>query len=214
MKRLERVLPALGAITIKSLNVECDDLLAVLCHEFKARTGEEIYVVTSDRDLWQLVDDRVLSVDMQTGNLVDRDAVVERFGVGPERVAEYKALVGDSSDNIKGAKGIGEKTALQILNAHPSIPELLRQIENQEVEIASPTMKKLAASVDSVRMAGKLCSLPQTVDELFTLEAREATAALIDRVLTGNTPPLDPDVMIGLETLQLGHSDLKGFLQS
>ncbi|MCB9742502.1 MAG: DNA polymerase I [Alphaproteobacteria bacterium] len=90
--------------------LEADDIIGTLA---KQNAGEELeaWLVTGDKDFYQLVDDHIRILDIMKDKVIEHDGVIERFGVGPERVIDVLALAGDASDNVPGVKGVGEKTA-------------------------------------------------------------------------------------------------------
>src|SRR3546814_10655241 len=91
-----------------------DDLIATYARQAKA-AGAEVTVVSSDKDLMQLVDGGITMLDPIKDRKIGRDEVVEKFGVQPERVVDVQALAGDSTDNVPGVQGIGIKTAAQLI---------------------------------------------------------------------------------------------------
>jgi len=94
--------------------VEADDVIGTLACQH-AREGKLVVISTGDKDMAQLVEERITLVNTMTDTRLDRDGVVEKFGVPPELIIDYLALVGDKSDNIPGVPGVGEKTALALL---------------------------------------------------------------------------------------------------
>ena len=110
---------------------EADDLLGTLSSEAEA-IGVESVILTNDTDLLQLVSKRVkvLIDSIHERRLYDAKRVCERFnGIGPEGVAAYKALVGDSADNLPGVRNIGKKTAVPLLKEYGSIPEIYAHLD-------------------------------------------------------------------------------------
>jgi DNA polymerase-1 len=121
---IEDVLPVLGFTPIGVEGVEADDVIATISRN--APAFEEIYILTCDQDLLALVTDRVKVILFNSAKkikIVDVAGVVETFGVPPSEVKLYKALAGDSSDNIAGIKGIGPKTAVKIIEESRPIVE-------------------------------------------------------------------------------------------
>ncbi len=108
--------------------MEADDLIATATRRAKER-GHAVLVVSADKDLLQLVGENVRVKSIQTGVDYDAAAVQEKFGVRPEQVRDYLTLVGDASDNVKGAKGIGPKKAAAILSRFGSLDELYAQMD-------------------------------------------------------------------------------------
>jgi 5'-3' exonuclease len=113
---LDEVLPTLGMNVVKQPGFEADDAIAHISRHSPAY--EEIHILTCDKDLLQLVTNRVkvlLFSSAKKMELVDIDGVIKHFGVFPSEVKYFKALAGDSSDNVAGIKGIGKKTAVKII---------------------------------------------------------------------------------------------------
>ncbi|MEM7586477.1 MAG: 5'-3' exonuclease H3TH domain-containing protein [Acidobacteriota bacterium] len=102
---------ALGAAIYVDTRYEADDLVGTLCRQLEPE-GHEIVVVTSDKDLAQLVNERVSLLDFAKDERYDPAAVVEKFGVRPDQIIDYLGLAGDAVDNIPGVKGVGKKTAV------------------------------------------------------------------------------------------------------
>ncbi|MEM9127054.1 MAG: 5'-3' exonuclease H3TH domain-containing protein, partial [Pseudomonadota bacterium] len=103
---------------------EADDIIATLAVQARD-AGGRVTIVSSDKDLMQLVGDGVEMLDAMKNKRIDRDGVVEKFGVGPERVVDVQALAGDSVDNVPGAPGIGIKTAALLINEFGDLETLL-----------------------------------------------------------------------------------------
>jgi 5'-3' exonuclease len=124
----ERLGRALGAATFIDDRYEADDLVAALVHQLEP-AGHELVVVTSDKDLAQLVTERVTLLDFARGERYDPGRVAEKFGVRPEQVADYLGLAGDSVDNIPGVKGVGKKTAAALLGALGSLDAVYDRLD-------------------------------------------------------------------------------------
>ena len=107
---------------------EADDIIATYARR-AARIGAEVTIVSSDKDLMQLVDDRISLFDPVKQRRIGRPEVVERFGVPPEKVVDVQALAGDSSDNVPGVPGIGVKTAAQLIGEYGDLDTLLARAE-------------------------------------------------------------------------------------
>ncbi len=103
---------------------EADDIIATYAREAAAK-GFDVTIVSSDKDLMQLVTDRVTMLDPMKNRRIGRDEVAEKFGVGPEKVIEVQALAGDSSDNVPGVPGIGVKTAALLIDEYGDLETLL-----------------------------------------------------------------------------------------
>lgn len=119
---------ALNVAMIDMEGFEADDLIATY-----ARIGEErgaiVTIVSSDKDLMQLVNDRVTMYDPMKNRVIGPDQVFEKFGVGPDRVVDVQALAGDSSDNVPGVAGIGIKTGALLINEYGDLDSVLARAE-------------------------------------------------------------------------------------
>lgn len=139
---------------------EADDIIATLARRF-ADQGLEITVVTGDKDLMQIVDDRISLLDTMKGKVSRRAEVIERFGVPPEQVLEVLGLAGDSSDNIPGVPGIGEKTASGLIQEFGSIENLLANIDQVK---GKKRQENLRAYTDQARLSRQLADLIYDLD--------------------------------------------------
>jgi len=126
------VAAALGATTWIDDRYEADDLIATVCEAVTQR-GHQVVVVTSDKDLAQLVSDRVTLLDFAKEARFTPDDVREKFGVRPEQITDLLALAGDPVDNIPGVPGIGRKTAAELLAAFGSVEDLYARLEELRV---------------------------------------------------------------------------------
>ena len=113
-------------------NYEADDLIASLARKFGEKGNTEVVIVSSDRDLLQIVDDHIVVATPDkgyTGSIrFNRAKIAEKMGLTPEQIVDYKALRGDPSDNIPGVKGIGDKTAVQLLKDFGSLDKVYESI--------------------------------------------------------------------------------------
>jgi DNA polymerase-1 len=107
---------------------EADDLIAAYADK-AAQDGARVTIVSSDKDLMQLVNDKIDMVDTMKDKFIDAEGVVEKFGVGPQKVIDVQALAGDSVDNVPGVPGIGIKTAAQLINEYGDLDTLLARAE-------------------------------------------------------------------------------------
>ncbi len=136
---------------------EADDLIAAYT-KLAVAEGKKVVIVSSDKDLMQLVGPCVRMLDPMKNKWISEKEVEEKFGVGPERVIDVQALAGDSTDNIPGVPGIGVKTAAQLINEYGSLHELLERAG----EIKQPKRReKLIEHAEDARMSEKLVTLDQ-----------------------------------------------------
>ena len=149
------------ALAIPALDVpgiEADDIIATLARQGEA-DGYDVTIVSSDKDLMQLVGPRVVMYDSMKDKIFDSAAVVEKFGVGPGQLRDLLALMGDSSDNIPGVAGIGPKSAATLLTQHGDLESVLA---------AAPTIKgkrgkTLVEQADLARLSARLVDLDESV---------------------------------------------------
>jgi DNA polymerase-1 len=119
-----------------------------------------VFIVSSDKDMLQLVDDRIKVYDPIKDVVLDEEHVREKFGVPPGRVTEYMALVGDSADNIPGVKGVGDKTAKKLLGQFKSIDELINNPERiQNLRLKS----KISEGVEDIKLSKRLAEINRNV---------------------------------------------------
>ncbi|MBU3919913.1 MAG: DNA polymerase I [Alphaproteobacteria bacterium] len=157
---------AFAAHAVELKGYEADDLIATYARQAEAK-GARVTIVSSDKDLMQLVSGKVLMLDPMKNKLLGRDDVVEKFGVGPEHVVDVQSLSGDSVDNVPGAPGIGVKTAAQLIGEYGSVEALLERAG----EIKQPKRREtLIAFADQVRMSKRLVTLMDDVPVTVTLE--------------------------------------------
>ncbi len=148
---------------------EADDIIATLA--CRARdAGGRVTIISSDKDLMQLVGDGVEMLDAMKNKRIDRDGVFEKFGVGPERVVDVQALAGDSVDNVPGAPGIGVKTAALLINEYGDLDSLLDRAE----EIKQPKRRQtLIEKRDQIELSRRLVQLDCNMELDFALEDLE-----------------------------------------
>lgn len=128
---VEELVEALGIKVLKIEGFEADDIIATLSKKFE-NDFEKVNIITGDKDLLQLVSDKVFVWRVERGItdlvLYDRNKVLEKYGISPEQFKDYLSLVGDQIDNIPGVKGIGKKTAVSLLKKYNSLENVLNNI--------------------------------------------------------------------------------------
>ena len=153
---------AFSIACIEKLGFEADDIIATYVREAKA-AGARATIVSSDKDLMQLIGDRVTMLDGMKNQRIGRKDVLEKFGVEPEKVTDVQALAGDSIDNVPGAPGIGVKTAATLLEQYGDLETLLARAE----EIKQPKRRQtLIDHADQVRLSHRLVTLKDDVPDL------------------------------------------------
>ncbi|WP_114392145.1 DNA polymerase I [Oleisolibacter albus] len=138
---------------------EADDLIATYARQARER-GRPVTIVSSDKDLMQLVQDGVRLMDPMKGKLIGPEEVAEKFGVPPEKVVDVQALAGDSVDNVPGVPGIGVKTAAQLITEYGSLEALLERAG--EIKQAG-RRQKLLENAELARISKRLVTLDPQV---------------------------------------------------
>jgi DNA polymerase-1 len=146
----KELLAALGLAQVEVAGFEADDVIGTLATQARER-GEEVVIVSGDRDLLQLVEPGISVVATLKGlsdtRRYDAEAVREQYGVGPEQISDWKALAGDATDNIPGVAGIGPKGAASLLTEFGSLAELLGRLEEVSRESLRTKLQDQAALV-------------------------------------------------------------------
>ncbi|WP_394693262.1 DNA polymerase I [Hyphobacterium sp.] len=163
---------AFGTPCIEMEGFEADDLIATYARQAEAK-GAKVTIVSSDKDLMQLVGERVTMFDTMKNKRIDPAGVVAKFGVGPDKVIEVQSLMGDSSDNVPGIPGIGPKTASQLIEEYGDLETLLSRAE--EIK-QTKRRENLIEFADMARISKELVTLKTDVpvenalDEFGTAE--------------------------------------------
>jgi DNA polymerase-1 len=137
VEKIKQILVLLGFDVFCEDGIEADDIIYTLA----MKSEGEVYLVTKDKDLMQLVDSKIKLLDYQTGDLIDKEGVKEKLGVYPDKILDYLALCGDSADNIPGVKGVGPKTAIKLLQDYGSLDSVYENIENIKGSIKDKLVK-------------------------------------------------------------------------
>ena len=162
---IRRAVKAFNLPSIEQLNYEADDLIATYAKQI-VNLGAKVTIISSDKDLMQLVSNKIRLFDPMKSKVISEKEVIEKFGVKPEQVIDVQSLAGDSSDNIPGVPGIGIKTASELINKYKTLDNLLKKaeeipqkkrketlIENKNLAIIS---KKLVTLKDNVPIENKI----------------------------------------------------------
>lgn len=156
---LLEAIPAMGIPLLRIAGVEADDVIGTLARRAQ-ESGMDVLISTGDKDMAQLVNDKVTLVNTMTGSVLDREGVKKKFDVFPEQIIDYLALVGDSSDNIPGVPKVGAKTAAKWLNQWPTAEEILANAN----DIAGKVGESLRDNVDQLHMSQTLATIRQDIE--------------------------------------------------
>ncbi|MFG0317236.1 MAG: 5'-3' exonuclease H3TH domain-containing protein [Planctomycetota bacterium JB042] len=172
LARCQEVARALGAATFVDSRYEADDLIATLCAPL-ADAGHSVVVVTADKDLAQLVTDRVTWYDFGKGVRYGPNDVVTKYGVRPERIPDFLGLAGDSVDDIPGVKGIGKKTAALLLAEFDALEDVyadLERVGSLAIRGAKSVARKLADGRDLAFLSRELATVARDAPAAATLD--------------------------------------------
>lgn len=212
---LHNVIRAMGLPLICIPGVEADDVIGTLAHQ-ASQQGMPVLISTGDKDMAQLVDDNVTLINTMTNVVMDREGVVEKFGIPPELIIDYLALMGDKVDNIPGVPGVGDKTATALLQGIGSLTKLYENLD----DIAalgfrgSKTMaKKLVDNKDNAMLSYELATIkldveleetPESLlkaepstDELIKLYGQLTFKSWLNELLEGGTGVVEADESTG-----------------
>ena len=156
---------AMGLPLLRVTGVEADDVIGTLCVQ-AAHKGLSTLVSTGDKDLAQLVNDRVTLINTMNESRLDRDGVKTKFDVYPEQIVDYLALVGDSSDNIPGVPKVGAKTAAKWLNQYASADDIVEHGD----DIKGAVGQSLRDNVEQLRLSQSLATIRKDVDLDVTID--------------------------------------------
>ncbi len=188
---IHAIVEAMGLPLLVIEGVEADDVIGTLARQASA-ASHPVVVSTGDKDMAQLVDEQTTLVNTMTETTLDRAGVIEKFGLPPELIIDFLALMGDKVDNIPGVAGVGEKTALallQNLGGLDAIYQNLDAVAELPVRGAGKLGDKLRASEDDARMSYELATIKVDVELPFS----------IDQLLGGAlSRPADNESLAGL----------------
>ncbi|AOV18360.1 DNA polymerase I [Acidihalobacter aeolianus] len=163
---LHSLLRAMGLPILVEEGVEADDVIGALARQ-AARRGEQVVISSGDKDLAQLVDDRITLINTMSGSVLDRTGVIEKFGVPPERIIDYLALIGDSVDNVPGVEKCGPKTAVKWLTAYDDLDGVMAHAD----EIGGKVGENLRRALDDLPRSRELVTLRTELDLDYRPEA-------------------------------------------
>ena len=170
---------AFGIQSIELPGFEADDIIATY-----ARIGNEkgwqVSIVSSDKDLMQIVDRNISLIDTMKNKSIGPDEVIEKFGVEPKKVIDVQALAGDSSDNVPGAPGIGIKTAATLINEFGNLENLLKNCHQIKQNKRRETLENFQ---EQILISKKLVTLKNDVSDIPTIEQLKSTKANVNELI-------------------------------
>ena len=171
---------AMGLMAVDMEGFEADDLIATYARQ-AVEQGADVTIVSSDKDLMQLVNDKVTMYDAMKNRTIGAAEVEEKFGVGPDRVIDVQALAGDSADNVPGVEGIGVKTAALLINEYGDLEGVLKNAPNIK---QTKRRERLIEQADNARVSKELVTLRTDVPIDVPLDAFDVAAPDVQVLLS------------------------------
>lgn len=176
---IRKAVEAFNLPSIEQLGFEADDLIATYA-ELAKQNGDSVVIYSSDKDLMQLLDTNVAIFDPLKQKVVDKDVVFNKFGVEPSKVVDVQALIGDSTDNIPGVKGIGPKTASELINKYGNLENLLLNARNIKQDKRRETIE---ANAELAKISKQLATLKKDVPLSTPIEELKKTPVDAEKLL-------------------------------
>lgn len=152
---IKEIIDAFKIKTVEMAGYEADDLLAAIAKRAE-KEGMDVFIVTGDKDLCQVLSPKIRLFDSMKNKVTEENDVVERFGVQPSRIPEIMALMGDTSDNIPGVPGVGEKTAVKLIKEFGSLDNLIKNYS----AIKKPKLKTaISENMDNIELSLRLATI-------------------------------------------------------
>ena len=212
---LHNVIRAMGLPLICVPGVEADDVIGTLAYQ-ASQAGMPVLISTGDKDMAQLVDDNVTLINTMTNVVMDREGVIEKFGIPPELIIDYLALMGDKVDNIPGVPGVGDKTATALLQGIGSLEKLYdnlddiaplgfrgsktmakKLVDNKEEAFLSYELATIKLDVELEETPDSLLKAEPNTDELIKLYGQLVFKSWLNELLEGGTGVIVADEKSG-----------------
>ena len=220
---IRKSVKAFNLPSIELINYEADDLIATYAKNI-TEAGAKVTVISSDKDLMQLVSDKVRLFDPMKSRVIGEKEVIEKFGVKPSQVIDVQSLAGDSSDNVPGVPGIGIKTAAELINKYKNLDKLLSKAS----EIPQNKRREtLLANKDKALLSKKLVTLKDDVpvknkpseflikdidkDKLYEFLREMEFNRLLSQVISFYGDPENKDTSIETKSNKISKIDLKSY---
>ncbi|MDE1248342.1 DNA polymerase I [Vibrio aestuarianus] len=212
---LHNVIRAMGLPLISIEGVEADDVIGTLASQ-ASKAGMPVLISTGDKDMAQLVDENITLINTMTNLVLDREGVIEKFGIPPELIIDYLALMGDKVDNIPGVPGVGEKTALALLQGIGSLEQIYDNLDkiaplgfrgsktmaqkladNRENAFLSYQLATIKLDVELEEKPEALLKTQPNIDELIKLYGQLTFKSWLTELLDGGTGVIEADERSG-----------------
>ena len=162
---IHKIIQLMGIKLIMMSGVEADDVIGTLAEQARKKKLDTV-ISTGDKDMTQLVCKNVSVVNTMTGELLDESGVKQKFGVPPEHITDYLALIGDKSDNVPGVDKVGPKTAVKWLDQHTNLENVIKNAES----LGGKVGENLRSSIDTLKLAHDLVTIKRDVELPFGIE--------------------------------------------
>ena len=224
---LHNVIRAMGLPLICVPGVEADDVIGTLAHQ-ASQKGMPVLISTGDKDMAQLVDDNITLINTMTNVVMDREGVVEKFGIPPELIIDYLALMGDKVDNIPGIPGVGDKTATALLQGIGGLTQLYdnlddiaalgfrgsktmakKLIDNKENAMLSYELATIKLDVELEETPESLLKTEPNKDELVKLYGQLTFKSWLNELLEGGSGSVEAAELTGSAQASSSHTEMK-----
>lgn len=173
--RMIEIAELFGVVILQADKYEADDIMATLAHQTqqgkfdRIAPGLLLRMVSKDKDLEQVLSDRAVLFDAHKDEVLDAEALKEKRGITPEQAIDYQTLIGDSTDNVPGVKGIGPKTASKLINQFGSVDEIIKNVN----QLKGKQKENVQAAIDSggIDLSRRLVTMATDVEMGFDLAA-------------------------------------------
>ena len=162
---IHKIIELMGIKLIMISGVEADDVIGTLAEQARKKNLDTV-ISTGDKDMTQLVCENVSVVNTMTGELLNESGVKKKFGVPPEHITDYLALIGDKSDNVPGVEKVGPKTAVKWLDEYTNLKNIIKNSEN----LGGKVGENLRSSIDTLNLAHDLVTIKKDVELPFGIE--------------------------------------------
>lgn len=162
---IHQIVTAMGLPLLCISGVEADDVIGTLARQATEKKYDVI-IATGDKDLAQLVNEHITLINTMTNKKMDRAGVIEKFGLPPEQIIDYLALMGDTSDNVPGIPNVGPKTAVKWLTTYGSLENIIVDAD----KITGKVGENLRANLDQLRLSKKLVTIVTDVELPFSID--------------------------------------------
>ena len=183
----KEVCEILGFSVLTKEGFEADDILGTLSRKSEESGDITAYLLTGDKDVLQLVSDKTTVLYLSNNAVTEYtpEKVFELYGVTPEKLIDVKALMGDTSDEIPGVKGIGEKTALKLISENNSLDEVYSNLDNGTLNITPANKQKLIDDRDNAYLSRKLATICRDIPDIFINQEADDKKISVDKIDRG-----------------------------